>query len=71
MHDLMTERQVSKQIQVSLAALRKWRVERRGPRFVKVGALVRYRPDDLTAWMEALPTGGGIVPQGTTQHADN
>jgi hypothetical protein len=41
MPSLMTEQQVSQQIQVSLAALRKWRVERRGPPFVKVGPLVR------------------------------
>jgi hypothetical protein len=26
--------------------------------FVKVGSLVRYRPEDLDSWVAALPTGG-------------
>jgi predicted DNA-binding transcriptional regulator AlpA len=71
MHSLMTERQVSQQIQVSLAALRKWRVERRGPRFVKVGPLVRYRAGDLAEWMESLPTGGGPLSPHTARPDDN
>jgi excisionase family DNA binding protein len=54
----MTEKEVAKQIRVSLASLRRWRLLQRGPRFVKVGALVRYRPEDLEEWMETLPTGG-------------
>ena len=52
---LLTEQDVARQIKVSLASLRKWRVERRGPQFVKVGALVRYRPEDLEEWMATLP----------------
>ena len=35
-----------------------WRLERRGPVFVKIGQLVRYRPEDLESWLKALPTGG-------------
>jgi hypothetical protein len=71
MPSLMTEQQVSQQIQVSLAALRKWRVERRGPPFVKVGPLVRYRADDLIAWIEALPIGGGGPAGDPAQRSDN
>jgi hypothetical protein len=26
--------------------------------FIKVGSLVRYRPEDLEFWLAALPTGG-------------
>src|ERR1035438_6170878 len=40
---LVTESEVSRLLQVSLARLRKWRVEKRGPRFIKIGSLVRYR----------------------------
>jgi excisionase family DNA binding protein len=61
MQDLLTEREVARQIKVSLASLRKWRVERRGPQFVKVGALVRYRPEDVERWMATLPTGGSPI----------
>jgi hypothetical protein len=46
---------------VSLASLRRWRLVQSGPRFVKVGALVRYRPEDLEQWMDSLPA--GAAPQ--------
>ena len=58
MSNLMTEIEVAKRLNVSLASVRRWRLERRGPAFVKVGALVRYRPEDLDAWLSGLPTGG-------------
>jgi excisionase family DNA binding protein len=60
MEDFLTEKEVAKQIRVSLASLRRWRLLQRGPRFVKVGALVRYRPEDLEQWLEALPDGGAV-----------
>ena len=60
MGDFLTEKDVAKQISVSLASLRRWRLLNSGPRFVKVGALVRYRPEDLKLWMDSLPAGGAI-----------
>ncbi len=65
MQDFMTEQQVAQKISVSLATLRRWRLIQRGPRFIKVGALVRYRPEDLAEWLDVLPSGGG-----TRQHQD-
>jgi excisionase family DNA binding protein len=58
MSNLVTETEVAKRLNVSLAWVRRWRLERRGPAFMKVGALVRYRPGDLDAWLSELPTGG-------------
>ena len=58
MNTLLTEEEVSKRLHVSLASIRRWRLERRGPRFIKVGSLVRYRPEDLEPWLASLPTGG-------------
>jgi hypothetical protein len=58
MGTLLTEDDVAKQLHVSTASLRRWRLERRGPQFIKVGSLVRYRPEELEAWLAALPTGG-------------
>ena len=58
MLNLMTEQQVAQQLHVSLASLRRWRLERRGPRFIKVSSLVRYRPEDLEEWLRGLPAGG-------------
>ena len=58
MESLLTETEVSEHLKVSLACLRRWRLHKIGPRFVKVGPLVRYRPDDLENWVAALPAGG-------------
>jgi len=55
---LLTETDLSRQLRVSLAALRKWRVMKRGPQFVKIGTLVRYRQHDIDVWLASLPVGG-------------
>jgi excisionase family DNA binding protein len=62
MLSLLTEDDVAKQLNLSLASLRRWRLEKRGPQFIKVGSLVRYRPEDVEAWLLSLPTGGSIKP---------
>ena len=59
MHSFLTEVDVARQINVSLSSLRRWRLMHQGPQFVKVGALVRYRPEDLEKWLATLPKGGG------------
>ncbi len=61
MQSFLTEQEVSRRLNVSVAALRRWRLEKRGPVFVKVGSLVRYRPEDLDSWVAALPTGGDMA----------
>jgi hypothetical protein len=63
MLNLMTECDVAQRLHVSLASLRRWRLERRGPRFIKVSSLVRYRPEDVEEWLAALPTGGASLKQ--------
>jgi excisionase family DNA binding protein len=62
MQIFLTEKEVANQIKVSLASLRRWRLLKRGPRFIKVGALVRNRAEDLEQWLETLPA-GGAAPQ--------
>jgi hypothetical protein len=59
----LTEVEVSQGTKISLATLRRWRLERRGPPFRKFGSLVRYGDDDLDEWMKAQPYGG----EGTTR----
>ena len=56
---LLTERQVAKATALSLATVRRWRLTKRGPRYLKIGVAVRYRTADLRAWLESRPTGGG------------
>ena len=58
MQSFLNEQEVSKRLNVSVATLRRWRLEKGGPTFIKVGSLVRYRPEDLDSWVAALPTGG-------------
>jgi excisionase family DNA binding protein len=66
---LLTESEVSQALRVSLATLRKWRVEKRGPRFIKIGSLVRYQLEDLREWLSKLPTGGmAISPTAKHEH---
>lgn len=62
MSNLLTETDIAERLHVSLASVRRWRLERRGPPFIKVGSLVRYRLEDLEFWLNACPT-GGAVPQ--------
>lgn len=57
--ELLTEETLAKRLAVSLACLRRWRVERRGPVFVRVGRLVRYRQEDIQSWIAKQPRGGG------------
>src|SRR5215475_7956572 len=61
MQSFLNEQEVSKRLNVSVATLRRWRLEKRGPMFVKVGSLVRYRPEDLDSWVAALPAGGAVA----------
>jgi hypothetical protein len=58
MLNLLTETDVAERLRVSLASVRRWRLEKRGPTFVKVGTCVRYRPEDLESWITSLPTNG-------------
>ena len=59
---LMTERDLAATLQVSLACVRKWRLEGRGPKWNKPSpALVRYDPADVLSWLSSLAGGGGEV----------
>ena len=58
LEELMDEYQVAKVVGLSVASVRRWRLMRTGPRFIKIGASVRYRPQDIAAWLETCPTGG-------------
>jgi predicted DNA-binding transcriptional regulator AlpA len=48
---LLTEAQVSEILGRGVPTLQKDRVAGTGPRFVKIGRLVRYRPSDVQTWL--------------------
>jgi predicted DNA-binding transcriptional regulator AlpA len=55
---LLTERDIAHLISMSVASVRRWRLLRQGPKYIKIGAAVRYKPEDISAWLEARPSGG-------------
>ena len=56
---LLNEHEVARITGLSVASVRRWRLLRLGPKYLKIGAAVRYKPDDITAWLESRPSGGG------------
>jgi predicted DNA-binding transcriptional regulator AlpA len=55
---LLNDHDVAALVSVSVATVRRWRQLDMGPRYLKIGALVRYRPESVQEWLAARPTGG-------------
>lgn len=55
---LLTEHDVARITGLSVATVRRWRLLRQGPRFIKINSAVRYRSEDISLWLETRPTGG-------------
>lgn len=55
---LLDEKELSRLLRVSICTLRFWRTIERGPRYRKVGQLVRYAPSDVHEWLNRRPSGG-------------
>jgi excisionase family DNA binding protein len=53
MDELLTDHEAAQLLKCSRAALVRFRQERRGPPFVKVGKLVRYSQSDLKTWLDS------------------
>ncbi len=66
---LLNESEVAQRLRVSVACVRRWRLERRGPKFIKLGALVRYRPEDIEQWLASCPAGGETQAIDKDEHA--
>ncbi|WP_171208895.1 MULTISPECIES: AlpA family transcriptional regulator [unclassified Ruegeria] len=46
---------------VSVHSVRRWRANRIGPQFVRIGVRkIRYRGADILSWVDRLPTGDVI-----------
>ncbi len=70
------ERTISERIasfrrtRISLATLRRWRLENKGPKYHKFGSLVRYDEDELNQWAQAQPSGGDDPNQRITPQSE-
>lgn len=58
---LLRDYEVASLLRVSVATVRRWRFWGRGPRCMKIGALVRYRQEDVEGWLESCPQRGEEV----------
>ena len=57
---LLNEHDVARITGLSVAtSVRRWRLFRQGPKYLKLNSAVRYRPDDLAAWLANRPPGAG------------
>jgi predicted DNA-binding transcriptional regulator AlpA len=55
---LLNEHDVARITGLSIASIRRWRLLRQGPQYLKLGSAVRYRTEDISAWLATRPTGG-------------
>lgn len=56
---LLNEHDVARITGMSVATVRRWRLLRIGPAWVKIQSSVRYRPSAVADWLASLPVGGG------------
>jgi predicted DNA-binding transcriptional regulator AlpA len=56
---LLNEHDVARITGMHVGSVRRWRLFQTGPRFLKIGSAVRYRPADIAAWLDSRPSGGG------------
>jgi predicted DNA-binding transcriptional regulator AlpA len=66
----VSEADLARRVSVSTAVLRKWRREGNGPRFLKLGRLVRYLVRDVDAWLEAHCIDGVRADRSLSRSAD-
>lgn len=53
MRILLTDQQIEEMYGVNRKTLANWRVKGLGPSFVKIGAAVRYRAEDVQEWIDS------------------
>jgi excisionase family DNA binding protein len=55
--DLVDEVRLASRLGVSRSTLQSWRYSGRGPRWIKLGRLIRYRTTDVDRFLEANTQG--------------
>lgn len=49
---LIDQRAMSRMIGITTKTAETWRTRGFGPKFVKIGSLVKYRKSDISAWVD-------------------
>lgn len=55
--EYLDEKRLCALLGISSVTATKWRAKAKGPPFIKVGRLVRYRRSDVEAWLRANTVG--------------
>ena len=58
--ELVSEKTLSKILEISEHTLRAWRRDNKGPKCTKLGKLVRYHRDDINTWFKEEDINGDI-----------
>lgn len=54
-NEIMNDKQVATCLNISVGTVRRWRLFRKGPKFAKIGAAVRYKRADVEIWLSSCP----------------
>lgn len=57
--NLLNEHDVARITGMSVATVRRWRLRKEGPKYLKIGSCVKYRPEWVYSFVASRPTGGG------------
>ena len=63
---LLNEHDLARRLRISVATVRRWRLLRQGPEYVKLGGSVRYKPETILLWVESCATGEVLNNSGKT-----
>lgn len=59
---LATRREVAAHLQVTVQRMEQWAHRGKGPRYTRLGRLVRYRWSDVEEWLQSHENGGDQAP---------
>ena len=59
LEELLTEHDVARISRLSVATIRRRRLFKMPPKYLKISSAVRYRREDIAAWLKSCPSGGG------------
>lgn len=58
-NELLTERDVARRAKLSVAAIRRRRLLRQEPQYLKLSSSVRYRMEDIEQWLDSCRASQG------------
>jgi excisionase family DNA binding protein len=58
---LWDKKKLAKFLDVSVSTVDQWITQKRGPRYIKVGVLVRFKPADVHEFVEQCRPDGGVA----------